>query len=291
MFLRDHHEGYIDWTNYEDNQRSIRNNGRGWERDESIGPARRGQGLLTGLLRCARCGRRLHVRYWGKSGTSARYLCQGDYESGGSYCLAFGGRRVDKRVTVEVLGVLSPLGIEASTEAIRRLEGEDDGRRALLDKQLEQVEYEARRAFEQYDRVDARNRLVAAELEARWNEKLHEVDAVKSAIAQLDDTHRPLNDAERAELRSLGTHFADVWSSPSCPPELKKEDRTHGHRSTRPPRTPESATRPSGGSSRRASCHATRSHRERHGRSAAWIWMCPPCAASSITYAKPESSS
>ncbi len=152
VFLRDHHEGYIDWTNYEDNQRSIRNNGRGWERDESIGPARRGQGLLTGLLRCARCGRKLHVRYWGKSGTSARYLCQGDYESGGSYCLAFGGRRVDKRVTVEVLGVLSPLGIEASTEAIRRLEGEDDGRRALLDKQLEQVEYEARRAFEQYDR-------------------------------------------------------------------------------------------------------------------------------------------
>jgi hypothetical protein len=222
VFLRDHHEGYIDWTTYEENQRLMRNNCQRWGHDDGAGAARRGQGLLAGLLRCARCGRRIYVRYWGKSGTAARYLCGGDYMSGGSYCLGFGGGTVDRRVAEEVLRVVAPLGIEASLEAIRQRDGVHDGRRALLEKQLESAEYEARRAFEQYDQVDARNRLVASELEARWNEKLRAVDAARSAIAALEQTPS-LSDAERADLRALGTHFRDVWGSPSCTPELKKK--------------------------------------------------------------------
>ena len=194
-----------------------------WAHDDSVGPVRRGSGLLAGLLRCGQCGRKLHVRYSGRSGTSARYLCNGDYESGGRYCLGFGGSGSDRRVADEVLHVLSPLGIEASLDAIHQRADAHAARRAALVKQLTQVEYEARRAFEQYDQVDARNRLVANELEARWNEKLRQVEAVKSTIEQLDDTTRPLSEAERSELRSLGAHFGDVWESPSCPPELRKK--------------------------------------------------------------------
>ena len=66
VFLREHHEGYIDWATYEENRRIMRNNNFG-EPDSSVGPARQGQGLLCGLLRCRRCARKLHVRYWGKS--------------------------------------------------------------------------------------------------------------------------------------------------------------------------------------------------------------------------------
>jgi len=223
VFLPDHHEGYLDWPSYQDNLRVMKNSSRRWEHDASAGPARRGKGLLTGLLRCARCGRKLHVRYWGKSGSSARYLCQGDYESGGSYCLGFGGSTVDRSIAEQVLRVLEPLGVEASLEAIRHVDRAHDARRALLCKQLEQVEYETRRVFEQYDEVDARNRLVAAELEARWNQKLREVEAIKGALASLDESIRALSDAERAELRALGVHFRDVWASPSCTPELKKK--------------------------------------------------------------------
>jgi hypothetical protein len=74
VFLRDHHEGYIDWATFEDYQRMIRRNNLRGEADDTAGAARAGKGLLTGLLRCGRCGRKLRVRYWGKSGTSARYL-------------------------------------------------------------------------------------------------------------------------------------------------------------------------------------------------------------------------
>ena len=75
--------------------------------------------------------------------------------------------------------MISPIGIEASLRAIEELSAGDAAQRAALARQLEQLEYEARRAFEQYDTVDARNRLAAAELERRWNDTLEEREAVK----------------------------------------------------------------------------------------------------------------
>ena len=68
VFLPDHHEAYIDWATYEENQRMIRRNSVNWQRDESMPAIRAGQGLLVGLLRCGHCGRKLHVRYWGAPG-------------------------------------------------------------------------------------------------------------------------------------------------------------------------------------------------------------------------------
>ena len=164
--------GYIDWATYEENQRMTRRNSVHWEADESMSAIRAGQGLLVGLLRCGHCGRKLHVRYWGGTGTNARYLCKGDYDDGGQYCIGFGGAMVDRRLSEELLKVISPLGVEASLKAIEDLSSGEAAQRAALSSKLEQLEYEAKRAFEQYDVVDARNRLAAAELERRWNEKL-----------------------------------------------------------------------------------------------------------------------
>src|SRR6202035_4050352 len=111
VFIRDHHVGYINWATYEENQRMIRRNSVNWEGDESMAAIRAGQGLLVGLLRCGHCGRKLHVRYWGGRGTNARYLCKGDYDDGGQYCIGFGGSSVDRRVGQELLKVIAPLGV------------------------------------------------------------------------------------------------------------------------------------------------------------------------------------
>ena len=224
VFLREHHEGYIDWETYEDNQRKIRSNAlkMSSEGDEAIGAVRSGQGMLAGLLRCRRCGRKLHVCYWGKHGTAARYLCKGDFDSGGRYCLGFGGATVDRRVAEEVLRVISPLGVEASLEAMERIQRAGDERRRALQRQLEQLEYEARRAFEQYDEVDPRNRLVAEELERRWNVKLEEVEGVKAALAKVEETESSLTAEEKAAIQTLGRNLTLVWHSAECPVELKK---------------------------------------------------------------------
>jgi hypothetical protein len=78
------------------------------EGDESMAAIRAGQGLLVGLLRWGHCGRKLHVQYSGGRGTNARYLCKGDYDDGGQYCIGFGGGLVDRRVGQELLKVIAP---------------------------------------------------------------------------------------------------------------------------------------------------------------------------------------
>jgi hypothetical protein len=82
--------------------------------DGSVSAAREGQAMLSGLLRCARCGRKLQVRYWGSKGKVARYFCNGTYPQGGEYCIRFASLKVDQRFEEEILSIISPLGVEAS---------------------------------------------------------------------------------------------------------------------------------------------------------------------------------
>jgi hypothetical protein len=144
----------------------------------------------------------------------------GDLPAGGRYCVGFGGATVDRRIGEEVVRVLSPLGVRASLEALEQRRTADTARRDALARQLEQAEYEERRAFEQYDAVYARNRLVAAELERRWNMALEHVER---ALAELEQGTPALSEEERVTVRTLGERLADVWHSPACPPELKKK--------------------------------------------------------------------
>jgi DNA invertase Pin-like site-specific DNA recombinase len=222
VFIRDHHVGYIDWATYEENQRMTQRNSVNWQGDESMAAIRAGQGLLVGLLRCGHCGRKLHVRYWGGRGTNARYLCKGDYDDGGQYCLGFGGASVDRRLAQELLKVISPFGVEASLRALEELSAGDAAQRAALSSKLEQLEYEAKKAFEQYDAVDARNRLVAGELEHRWNEKLEEMETTKHRLSSLNGKRYSLSCEEEARIRSMGENFAEIWEDDRCPPTLKK---------------------------------------------------------------------
>jgi len=92
----------------------------------------------VGLLRCGHCGRKLHVRYWGGTGTNARYLCKGDYDDGGQYCIGFGGALVDRKLSEELLKVISRFGMEASLRAIEELSAGDAAQRAALSSKLEQ---------------------------------------------------------------------------------------------------------------------------------------------------------
>jgi DNA invertase Pin-like site-specific DNA recombinase len=222
VFIRDHHAGYIDWATYEENRRIVKRNSVNQEGDESMTAIRAGQGLLVGLLRCGHCGRKLHVRYWGGRGTNARYLCKGDYDDGGQYCIGFGGSSVDRRVGQELLKVIAPLGMEASLRALEDLSADSTAERAALSRKLEQLVYEAKKAFEQYDAVDARNRLAAGELERRWNEKLEEIEAVKHRLSSLDAKRYSLSTEEENKIRSMCDRFAEVWQNNYCSPTLKK---------------------------------------------------------------------
>jgi len=222
VFIKDSHEGYIDLETYEENQRMISRNclrDRGVER---VGAPRKGQGLLAGILRCGRCGRKLYVVCHSSSGTGTRYLCKGDYETGGSYCLAFGGSTVDKRFSEELLKVISPYGMEAALQAQRLASSPGQETRKVVQQKIEQLEYETTRAFEQYDEVDPRNRLVAAELERRWNEKLNRLQTATKELERLVEAQSEPTQEQRNAVLGLGEGFEGVWRSEHCTAPLKK---------------------------------------------------------------------
>ncbi len=166
------------------------------------GSVKRGSSLLPGLLRCGHCGRKLHIAYSGTKGVVARYYCRGSMLNHASpSCISFGALRVDQRVSEEVLLRLEPLGIRLSLDAIERNRVSDDERVRHKELALEQARYEATRARRQYDAIDPDNRLVAAELERRWNDALAtqaqrqaELDALREQPAD------SLSSAARDEL-------------------------------------------------------------------------------------------
>ena len=184
---------------------------------------RNGQGLLTGLLRCGRCGRKLHIRYWGKSGTAARYVCSGDFATGGQYCLGFGGATVDKRLSEQILNAISSQGLAASVAAIERLDTRGSDQRAALQRQYQQLQYEAQRAFEQYNQADPANRLVVDVLEQRWNAKLEALEKLQRELDAQSDAVVSLSAADKKAILALGQDFATVWGDPVCPMALKKK--------------------------------------------------------------------
>ena len=223
VFIENNHEGYIDLETYDENQDIISNNCLSQTKGAKTGAAKNGQGLLSGILRCGKCGRKFYVAYYGKSGTAARYICRGDYETGGKYCLAFGGSTVDKKFKEELSKVISPNGMKASIKALKMLSIKKCDKQKALEQKINQLEYEAKRAFEQYNEVDPRNRLVASELEKRWNKKLEELEDAKNNIAEAAREIRHISDEEKRKILVLGKKFPEVWDSPHCSNSLRKK--------------------------------------------------------------------
>ena len=130
---------------------------------------------------------------------------------------------MDRRFSDILLDVISPHGLQASLRAMNDLNSKVDSKSALLRQQVQQLEYEERRAFEQYNEVDARNRLVAAELERRWNQKLEEVERANKALHEADDQRQTLTAQQEQRVLQIGAGFKQAWKSEFCSMELKKK--------------------------------------------------------------------
>ncbi len=224
VLIQEHHEGYIDWPTYEHNQRVIADN-TNMRGGMARGALRSGEALLAGLLRCAHCGRKLHVAYSGSDGDTARYHCKGAAINHGVAhgCISFGALRVDEAVSHEVLNVLSPVGMQSALLAIERHAEDVHAKQRQLELALQQARFEASRAQRQFDAVDPGNRLVAAELERRWNERLAEVSRREAQIEELQgDVSPSMTPQQREELLALGCDLPRAWPHPAAGNELRK---------------------------------------------------------------------
>jgi excisionase family DNA binding protein len=222
VLLREHHEGYISWETFEHNQRMITHNAN-MLGERVQGSIRRGEALLAGLLRCGHCGRKLAVMYGGGRGGVGRYLCRDPKTSRTRTCISFGALRVDEAVCEEVLRRLQPLGIEAALRAIEAEEQAGNDVHRHLELALEQARYDTSLARRQYDSVDPLNRLVAAELERRWNQRLLAVAELENKLADLKRAStQQLSQEERAALLALGSDLPKLWNHPGASAETRK---------------------------------------------------------------------
>ena len=221
ILILNHHEGYIDWEVYESNQRMIADNENA--RSGAVrGAIKNGHALLAGLLRCGHCGAKLLAQYPGRR--VIRYSCSGYIlNREHACCVMFGGLRADRLVAEQLLRCLTPLGIEAALEAIDALRGGNDDRIQQKVLALEHARYEVTHARRQYDAVDPANRLVAAELERRWNQALATEAQLEAELATLQQCReRPLSEAQKRELLELARDLPRLWDDPRSLPEYKK---------------------------------------------------------------------
>jgi DNA invertase Pin-like site-specific DNA recombinase len=197
VLIQDHHAGYIGWSEYLANRQLMANN-LSRRNGQPGGAATRGPALLSGLLRCGRCGRKLQVVYSGSHGEVGRYNCCGGREHRGSgSCLSVGSLRVDAAVVREALEALEPAGIEAALQAAQMTAAIQDQTRRAVELALERARYEVTRARRQYDTVDPENRLVAAELEARWSAALGHAAELQARLQDLGATNASVSEEDK----------------------------------------------------------------------------------------------
>jgi excisionase family DNA binding protein len=223
VLLHDQHEGYIEWSEFERNRRVIADN-TNRKGQAAQGAVRSGAALLPGLLRCGHCGRKLKVHYR-MDLTAVQYYCVRPIEedNAGRTCTVISGNRLERAVSDEVLRILTPVGIEAALSAIDSGQDRYRDQRRQAELALEAACYEAGLARRQYDAVDPDNRLVAGELERRWNERLVTVQRLEAQLAAMvDDTAGRLSTAERDRLMRLGTDLPSAWNDPASSIEIKK---------------------------------------------------------------------
>ena len=190
----------------------------------ATGAPKKGPALLAGLLRCGVCGRPLHIKY---SITARRrvprYECRGDRQQCSvQRCLGFGGARVDQAVVAEVLEAIRPVGIQAALDAWDQSQDVEDEKQRALQLALEKARYEANRIERQYEATEPENRLVAAELEKRWNAALAHVADLEARVAEVKGKMVPLGKEQHQQLLALGEDLERLWDHPACPTSLKK---------------------------------------------------------------------
>ena len=210
VMLKDHHEAYIDWTEFERNQKQLAVNAYG--KVDGVKSGRGGRALLAGLLCCARCGRRLTVAYTGRGLGQPVYRCDRPHvQLAQPRCFAFGGRRPDEAIARELLRAVEPLAVEAALQAERRhMEVQADQRR-IVELELQQARYEAALAERRYAACDPDNRLIAAQLEKSWESALQRVQSCQQRVDAVDQT---LSAVAIPDLGGLAQDLAAAWDAP-----------------------------------------------------------------------------
>jgi DNA invertase Pin-like site-specific DNA recombinase len=219
-FMPNRMPAYITLEHFEANQKQLASNRA---RHDALGVPRQGRSLLGGLLFCGQCGRRMAVHYAGRS-QSLRYVCwRAKEKCEGCRCEGLAGRVVDELVAEQVLVALQPSALELSVAAADDLQQERDRLTQNWRQRLERARFQTERAERQFEAVEPENRLVARELERRWEVALKEQRQLEVEYEQFCRTKpAKLSAEEHARILALARDLPAIWNAPSTTPADRK---------------------------------------------------------------------
>lgn len=209
--ITEHHAGYISWDEYVANLDCLHQN---WFRSMTRGAPREGCALLQGIVWCGRCGARMGVHtFSARDERKPAYMCSHDYQHGAAHtCQNMSSKPVDDAVVELFLEAVAPAQLEVATKVVGQLQQEKLALQRQWEQQLAQARYEAQLAERQYDAVDPDNRLVAGELERRWNEKLESLQKLEQSLAQFQQEVRfSVSPEEEQAIMALARDLPAVW--------------------------------------------------------------------------------
>jgi len=222
VLIRDRFAAYIRWEEFEKNQQKLAEN---QILGKMLAAPRHGPSVLSGLLVCGRCGHRMLVSYGNTGGASGkktlRYSCQRDaIDYGDEKCQSLSGAVLESLVVERLLQAVSPASLELSLAATQDIERE---RKQLDDhwqQRLTRSRYEVEQARRQYAAVDPDHRLVARELERRWDEALRADEQLQTDYTRFThDRPTQLSPQEREQILSLAQNLPALWHADSTTPE------------------------------------------------------------------------
>jgi DNA invertase Pin-like site-specific DNA recombinase len=223
--LIDAHPGYIPWEQYEQNQKTLRDNACANGRDRRQSPPREGPALLQGLVMCGVCGDRMTVRYHNRLGRQVPvYVCQRDrIEYAGRICQHIPGAGIDDAIGELLLDTVTPTALEVALQVQDELRKRVDEVDQLHRQRVERAQHEVELARRRFMQVDPDNRLAADALEADWNEKLRvHKDAQERYEKQREESRVEQSDDQRARIAAIATDFPALWRDPKTPHRERK---------------------------------------------------------------------
>lgn len=218
VLLLDAHPGYITWEDYERIQKQLHSSAMAFGLDRRHGPPREGPALLQGLVLCGRCGTRMTPRYHRRNGYLVPdYMCHTrTLQYRDKPCQIIPGGEIDAAIGRLLIETMTPMTLGLSLAVQAELEERLEQTDQLRYQQVERAEHEAQLARLRYMEVDPTQRLVAATLEADWNEKLRALDEIRERVERESEADRStFDDTAKARIRSLAHDFPSVWNDPA----------------------------------------------------------------------------
>ena len=215
VVIKDHHKGYISWNEFLDNRKILLQNQTNGEETLLSGSAREGLALLQGLLLCGTCGHKIRVRYKGNGGVCPTYECNWRKGEGLSRatCLSVRCDNLDHAVSQRILEILKPEQFTIALKALQEIEQKDRAIDNQWKLKIQRAEYEAQLAQKRYEEVDPSNRLVAATLEKRWNDKLITLEQIEQQYSDKQKENIIITAEQRDRILALAKDLPRLWKA------------------------------------------------------------------------------